>query len=42
MSTLGQKSEFVELDINNRRMLEQALEGKRFYLFELRLGGHGL
>ncbi|KAF3327159.1 Saccharopine dehydrogenase NADP binding domain-containing protein [Carex littledalei] len=27
VSKLGQKSEFVELDINNRRMLEQALEG---------------
>lgn len=29
MSTLGEKSEFVELDFTNRRMLERALEGKR-------------
>ncbi|KAJ3681061.1 hypothetical protein LUZ60_015550 [Juncus effusus] len=27
VSTLGERSEFIEFDINNRRMLEKALEG---------------
>jgi hypothetical protein len=36
VSTIGAKSEFVELDITNRRMLERALEGNNVsHLFAL-------